>query len=137
MADVSKGRTIVLTCFFFILALTIGLAVVGGGGSSPAVVYGRPVLVALSCLLVWQGRLWARLLLVLLGFGVILAGPIAMGNGIGPFSTAGLVAWASSALYIACILVLYLSKEARAFFATLATTAPTPAGSPPRDAEST
>jgi len=120
MADSVKGRQLVVLSLCVIVVLTIALSVFAGGVSSPATTYGRPVVVGLGCILVWQGRLWARWLLVLLGLGVIFAGPLAMANGLPFSSSGGMLAWTASGLYLASLLALFFSPDAKAFLASTA-----------------
>jgi hypothetical protein len=115
VSDPSIGRRLVLASLVTILALSLALALLPGASASAAVRYGRPLAVGLACLLVWQGRSWARWLLVLLGLGIILAGPIAMGNGLSPWTSRGAVFWLASILYVASLAILFASRSARAF----------------------
>jgi hypothetical protein len=115
MPDPERGRRLVLASLLTILALTAGLALLAGASSAPAVRYGRPLIVALSCLLVWQRRLWARWLLVLLGLGILLAGPIALGNNLPPWTVGGALFWLASILYAVSLFILFGSRDARAY----------------------
>jgi hypothetical protein len=129
MSDASAGRRLVLQCLAIIVAITIALSWFAGTPSSAVTTYGRPVAAVLAGLLVWQGRLWARWLLVWLGLGPVLAGPIAMAKGI-PFSSPyGLLFWGTSVLYLACLLALFFAPAARAYFATLSQPASPKGGS--------
>ena len=114
MADPIAGRRLVLASLLTILALSLGLAFLGASTSTVAVRYGRPLAVALACVLVWQGRSWARWLLILLGLGILLAGPIAMGNGVSPLTLAGVGFWLASVLYAASLVILFVSPGGRA-----------------------
>ena len=120
MADPIRGRLLVFASLLVILILSVGLAILARAGSSPAVLYGRPLIVALACLLVWQGRLWARWLLLLFGLGILLAGPIAVGNNLSPSTRGGALSWIASFLYAASLLVLFVAPDARAYLATAA-----------------
>jgi hypothetical protein len=117
MTDPAGGRRLMALSLAVILALNVGLSLLGGSSSSPASQYGRPVLVALSCLLIWQGRAWARLLLALLSMGVLFAGPITLGSGLSPLSRAGAAGWLASVLCAAALALLYLAPSVRATFA--------------------
>ena len=130
MPDSQRGRRLVLASLLTIFALTVGLALLGGASSSPAVRYGRPLIVALSCLLVWQGRLWARWLLVLLGLGILLAGPIALGNNLPPWTVGGALFWLASILYAVSLVILFRSRDARAHFSAASETGAQPPSTP-------
>jgi len=128
MTDLSAGRRFLAICLVVVLGLNLGLSVIGGSSGSPATVYGRPVLVALGGLLVWQGRGWARLLLILLSMGVLLAGPIALGNGLSPLSTGGAVSWLASALCAVSLATLYAVPSVSAALAAAAPRTSPPTG---------
>jgi hypothetical protein len=128
MTDHTAGRRLLTLSLVVILALNVALSVIGGSSSSPATQYGRPALVALGCLLVWQGRGWARLLLVFLSMGVLFAGPIALGKGLSPLSRAGAVGWLVSLLSAAALASLYLVPSVRAAVASAAPAASSSAG---------
>jgi hypothetical protein len=116
MSDSTRGRALVIASLVTIMALMVGLSALGGS-ASPAVRFGRPLIVVLACLLVWQRRLWARWLLVLPGLGILLAGPIAWGNNVPPWTRAGALFWAASLLYAGSLFLLFGSRDARAFLA--------------------
>ena len=126
MPDPTRGRKLVLASLLIILALTVGLALITRSDAAPAVRYGRPLMVALSCLLVWRGRLWARWLLVLFGLGILLAGPIALGNNLPPWTVGGALFWLASILYTIGLFILFGSRDARAFLSTASTTGARP-----------
>jgi len=79
--------------------------------------FGRPLLLVLTSVLIWHGRLWARWLLVLVGLGFLLAGPLAAASGV-PFFFAGLLFWMVSAAYGAAIGVLFASPDVRRYLAS-------------------
>src|SRR6266496_508188 len=95
MSSSARGRALVIASLVTIVALTVGLSALDGS-ASPTARFGRPLIVVLACVLVWQRRLWARWLLVLLGLGVLLAGPIAWGNNLPPWTVGGALLWAAS-----------------------------------------
>jgi hypothetical protein len=119
MSSSGRGRALVIASLVTIVALTMGLSALGGS-ASPAARFGRPLIVVLACLLVWQRRLWARWLLVLLGLGVLLAGPIAWGNNLPPWTVGGALFWAASLLYAASLFILFGSRDGRTFLAPTA-----------------
>jgi hypothetical protein len=116
MSDSARGRALVITSLVTIMVLTVGLSALGGS-ASPVARFGRPLIVVLASLLVWQRRLWARWLLVLLGLGILLAGPIAWGNNLPPWTVGGALFWAASLLYAGSLFILFGSRDARAFLA--------------------
>jgi len=117
MSDTARGRQLVLISLVVIVALTIGLAALPAS-SSAAVRFGRPLIVILAAALVFQGRGWARWLLVLLGLGILLAGPIAWGNNLPPWTMGGALFWLASILYAASLIILFASKDVRAYLAS-------------------
>jgi hypothetical protein len=61
-------------------------------------------------------------LLVLLGLGVLLAGPIALGNNLPPWTVAGAPFWLASILYAASLFILFASRDAREYLTSAAGT---------------
>ena len=125
MSDSARGRVFVLASLLTITALTVGLSALGGS-AAPAARFGRPLIIVLGCLLVWQRRLWARWLLVLLGLGILLAGPIAWGNNLPPWTVGGALFWAASLLYAGSLFILFWSRDARAYLVPTSAPATTP-----------
>jgi hypothetical protein len=125
MSDSGRGRALVVSSLVTIVALTVGLSALGGS-ASPAARFGRPLIVVLACLLVWQRRLWARWLLLLLGLGILLAGPIAWGNNLPPWTVGGALFWAASLLYAGSLFILFGSRDARTFLAPTSAPGSTP-----------
>jgi hypothetical protein len=128
MSEPISGRRLMAASLAVILALNLGLSALAGTAANPAVRFGRPAVVALTCILVWQGRGWARLLLVLLSLGVVLAGPISLGNGLSPLSVGGVAAWLASVVCGAALGLLYFAPSIRAAFATARAGPSSPAG---------
>ena len=128
MPDHVLGRRLLALSLGVVLLLNVALALLPGTAASPAVQYGRPLIVALGCVLVWQGRSWARLLLILMSMGVLFAGPIALGNGLPLVSLAGGMAWLASLLCAVALGMLYLSPSIRAAIQVLAAKGSVPAG---------
>jgi hypothetical protein len=120
MPSSTDGRRLMAMSLAVILVLNVTLSVIGGSSGAPVTRYGLPALVALACILVWQGRGWARLLLVLLSIGVLLAGPIMVGNGVSPLSVAGALGWLASILCAVALGMLYLSPSIRATLTAVA-----------------
>ena len=128
MADIRRGRLLVLGSLITVFALSTTVDLLGAG-STPLVRYGRPLAMALSCLLVWQRRPWARALVVLLGLGVLLAGPIGMANGLRPSTVGGALFWLMSLLTAVSFFILFGSRDSRAYVnSSAATDAPPPSG---------
>jgi hypothetical protein len=128
MPDHVLGRRLLALSLGVVLLLNLALALLPGTTASPAVQYGRPLIVALGCVLVWQGRSWARLLLILMSMGVLFAGPIALGNGLPLASLAGGISWLASLLCALALGMLYLSPSIRAVINAPAAKASVPAG---------
>src|SRR5690242_13762979 len=91
MPDSSRGRKLILTSLVVLFALTTALGFLGGEGL--VMRYGRPIAMALACVLVLQRRVWALAVVAFLSLGVLLAGPIAAANGVGPGTVIGVVFW--------------------------------------------
>ncbi len=125
MPDSQRGRRLVLVSLVVVFALSTALDL-WGTASAPAVRYGRPLAMALSCLLVWQRRLWARWLVALLALGILFAGPLAMANGLGPWTLGGALLWAVSFLTAGSLFTLFRSPDARAYLSPAATDVPPP-----------
>jgi hypothetical protein len=52
---------------------------------------------------------------VLLGLGILLAGPIALGNNLPPWTVGGALFWLASILYAVSLFILFGSRDARAY----------------------
>jgi hypothetical protein len=126
--DQVLGRRLLLLSLGLIVLLNVALSLLPGDSASPAVQYGRPLIVALGSVLVWQGRSWARLLLILMSMGVLFAGPIALGNGLPLLSVAGAMAWVASVLCVVALGALYVSPSIRAVIHSAAGNPSVPAG---------
>jgi hypothetical protein len=116
VSDLAKGRRVAAGSLVVLFVLNLALSLFVAG--APVARFGRPVLVAAACVLVWQGRNWGKWLLALLSLGVLLAGPISVGNHLSPTSLGGLLMWLVSVLTAVSLGMLFLSPDVRAFAAS-------------------
>ena len=126
MAELSsRGRVLLAASLAAVVLIAAAFAVLGSSQSAIAQ-FGRPLIILLAALLVWQGRGWARWLIVVPGIGFLLAGPLGAANGLPLLSLGGLLFWLTSVLYAGAIWVLFGSRDVKPHFATKPPPRPAP-----------
>jgi hypothetical protein len=117
MPDSARGRALLVASLVAAVLVHIGF---GSLGRNPTWLeqFGRPLIVILASLLVWQGRLWARWIVLLAGLGALFAGPLAVANGLPILSIYSLVFWAVTAVYAAVAWALFKSADVREYLSS-------------------
>lgn len=113
----ARGKRLLLVGLSTLFVLNLVLSLMDQTGT-PVTTFGRPLAVGLLCLLAWQGRRWAAILVIVLSLGVLFAGPLFLLNGVRATSVAGALSWLCSVLAGMCVWFIVMDKSVQAYLAT-------------------